>query len=131
VSRRLHRRLTKANQKKELAKELVVVFVDKEEAQRLNFQFRGKNYATDVLSFSSIAGDAIGELVLCPDILQLQAREIGWSFRNEAAYMCLHGLLHLLGFDHEKSERQARRMFSLQDDIFFGELKCLRSGASL
>jgi probable rRNA maturation factor len=132
VARHLQRRLKSQRQIHQLKKELVVVFVPEVEAQRLNMRYRGKNYATDVLSFASTGSESMGELVLCPTVLAIQAREIDWSLRNEMAYMCLHGVLHLLGFDHEKSESQAQRMFDLQDDVFYRELvKCLRSGAKV
>ena len=98
-------------------KELTIVFVDKQEAQKMNKHFRFKNYATDVLSFSGDWG-SLGELVICPQVIQKQAVEHQLSFRDEAAYMVLHGILHLLGFDHEIGGDAAREMYELQDRIF-------------
>lgn len=99
-------------------KELILVFLDQIPAKKLNARFRGKDYATDVLSFDPIDPTSLGELVLCPQVLKKQAKEHGLSFQFELGYMVLHGLLHLLGFDHEESEEDAEIMFKLQDEIF-------------
>ena len=99
-------------------KTLTLVFLDQKEAKNLNQQFRGKNYATDVLSFSSMDPNSLGELILCWPVLKKQAKEHGLSQKLELTYMVLHGLLHLLGFDHEEDEMRAKEMFELQDAIF-------------
>lgn len=99
-------------------KELGLVFLDVSEARALNKQYRGKNYATDVLSFDGDDVHMLGELVLCPEVLRRQAKEHGLSYREELGYMIVHGVLHLLGFEHERGGRAARRMFELQDRVF-------------
>lgn len=99
-------------------RELTLVFLDKKPAQKINKEFRGKDYATDVLSFDSMSPDSLGELVLCPEVLKRQAKEHKLTYKMELGYMLLHGVLHLLGYDHETSEEDAREMFSLQDAIF-------------
>lgn len=99
-------------------KELTLVFLDTGPARRLNRQYRRKNYATDVLSFVASDPDSLGELVLCPQVIARQAREHGLSFRQELAYLVLHGLLHLLGFEHETDRKSAARMFHVQDNLF-------------
>ena len=101
-----------------ISAELTVVFLDPTPARQLNQRFRRKNYATDVLSFTSDSPDELGELVLCPQVLQKQAKEQGLSFQAELAYMLIHGVLHLQGLDHEKSKAEARRMFKIQDQLF-------------
>lgn len=103
--------------------ELTLVFLDKKPAQKLNAEFRGKDYATDVLSFDSMESDSLGELVLCPDVLKRQAKEHGLSYQQELGYMLLHGVLHLLGYDHETNEKDAKKMFDLQDAVFEKLLK--------
>lgn len=104
---------------KEVAlKELTVMFLDTTPAKKINWQFRGKDYATDVLSFEGVDDNCVGELVLCPQVLQKQAVEHKQDYNDELSYMILHGVLHLLGFDHEKSEADAKKMLSLQDEIF-------------
>lgn len=104
-------------------RELALVFLDKKPAQKINFEFRGKDYATDVLSFDSMEPTSLGELVLCPEVLKRQAREHGLSYQQELGYMLLHGILHLLGYDHETNEAEARKMFALQDALFESLLK--------
>ena len=98
--------------------ELTLVFLNRAAAQKLNKQYRSRNYATDVLSFASVSEDSLGDLVMCPEVLKKQSLEHRMSYRHELGYMVLHGILHLLGFDHEQSEREAKKMFSLQDAIF-------------
>jgi len=104
-------------------KSLTLVFLNPVPAKKMNFQFRKKNYATDVLSFDSMDEESFGELILCPQVLTKQAKEHGLLFREELAYMMTHGMLHLLGYDHETSERDAEIMFSIQDEIFDRLLK--------
>jgi probable rRNA maturation factor len=111
--------LTKAQS----SRELTVVFLDPAAAKRTNSQFRKKNYATDVLSFEAMEPGSFGELILCPQVLKRQAKEHGLSYREELLYMLLHGLLHLLGYDHEAGEKQARVMFDIQDKAFAKLLK--------
>ncbi|WP_413578259.1 rRNA maturation RNase YbeY [Bdellovibrio sp. HCB290] len=99
-------------------RELTLVFLDKKPAQKINNEFRGKDYATDVLSFDSMDPSSFGELVLCPEVLKKQAKEHKLTFQKELGYMLLHGTLHLLGYDHETNEKDAKEMFDLQDAIF-------------
>lgn len=98
-------------------RELTVVFLAKAQARKLNRQFRGRDYATDVLSFPG-EDSSVGDLVICPDVIKVQARQHDLSFNLELGYMLLHGLLHLLGYDHEGSKREAEKMFRLQDRLF-------------
>jgi probable rRNA maturation factor len=104
---------TQADQK------VLVAIVTAAESQRLNFQFRGKKRPTDVLSFAPLEASDLGELVLCHSVIAQQAKGNGWSVVDEYAYMILHGVLHLLGYDHETSDNAARRMYRLQDSVFF------------
>lgn len=99
-------------------RELTLVFVSRPLARKTNLQFRGKNYATDVLSFEPAEPSSLGELILCPSVLKAQAKEHDLEYEEELGYMILHGLLHLLGFEHEATPAKAKEMFSLQDEIF-------------
>lgn len=100
-------------------KNLTVVFLNSSAAKKINLEFRKKNYATDVLSFAGVdVGSDLGELVLCPDVLKRQAKEHELSFRLELGYMLIHGVLHLLGYDHENNPQDAQQMFDLQDRLF-------------
>ncbi len=98
--------------------ELTIVFLDKLPAKKINWQYRQRNYATDVLSFEGDGKFNLGELVLCPDVIAKQAKDHGLTFQQELGYMLLHGVLHLLGYDHENNEREAKRMFLIQDEVF-------------
>ena len=98
-------------------KNLTVVFLDTKAAKAMNLEFRGKDYATDILSFEGDE-ESLGELIICPQVLKKQAQENGHSFKAELAYMLIHGVLHLLGHDHEKSKRKAAEMFRIQDQVF-------------
>ncbi len=98
---------------------LVLVFVSPGQSKLTNFRFRKKNYATDVLSFSETAPHSgLGELLLCPWVLRRQAKDQRHSFAKELDYMIIHGFLHLLGYDHEKSHREELKMMALQDKLF-------------
>lgn len=99
-------------------KDLIVVFVSSAKMKKLNSQFRGKNKHTDILSFEPIEESSLGELVLCLPVLMKQAKEHELSLNHEIGYMLIHGILHLLGYDHETSERDAKVMFDIQDAIF-------------
>lgn len=101
-----------------LKSELVIVFVDAAEMKTLNKQYRGKDYATDVLSFESGEDGVLGELVVCPQVLRQQALDTDLTYLEELGYMIIHGALHLLGYDHETSASDAKKMFALQDQIF-------------
>ena len=97
--------------------EVTVVFVEPREIKRLNAEFRGKDKVTDILSFASEDPDSLGELVLCLDVIRRQSLDTGLSERGELGYMLVHGVLHLLGYDHEVMAEQ-RRMFAFQDDLY-------------
>ena len=104
--------------KERLGGELVLVFLPLKEAKKLNQEFRGKNKATDVLSFDALEPGGLGELIFSPSVIAEQARQNRWAWRYEWAYLCLHGVLHLLSYDHEQDEAEAKEMFELQDRTF-------------
>ena len=102
--------------------------VGKRKSQQLNSQYRQVNKPTDVLAFpfyhfykkeltftEEIASD-LGDLFICYPLVKKQAQDNQHSFEKEICFLFLHGLLHLLGYDHEtKSERE--KMFTQQDKI--------------
>lgn len=100
------------------ASHISLVFVSTKEMKQLNKTYRGKNRATDVLSFAPTEPGSLGELVFSLSVLQSQAEEHGLSLNMELGYMVLHGVLHLLGLDHERSVSEAKRMFRIQDKVF-------------
>lgn len=108
----------KIKSKDNLEKDLIIVFVTSAKMKKLNSQFRGKNKHTDILSFEPIEESSLGELVLCLPVLKKQAKDHELSLNHEIGYMLIHGILHLLGYDHETGERDAKVMFEIQDAIF-------------
>jgi rRNA maturation RNase YbeY len=92
-----------------LPQNLELQFVRSKTMRKLNFQFRGKNKPTDVLSFPSISPTLLGSIVIDCDTATKQAKEFGHSLKQEVFELFIHGILHLLGFDHEK-KRDAERM---------------------
>jgi probable rRNA maturation factor len=80
--------------------------------KKLNRQFRGKNKATDVLSFSSQQRNLLGSVVVDVDIAKRQARLYRHSLEREIQELFIHGVLHLLGFDHSTpKEAEVMRRF--------------------
>jgi probable rRNA maturation factor len=78
--------------------------------RRLNRQFRGLDYATDVLSFpSALPENHLGDLAISLARAKAQGREFGHGIEHEVAILMLHGVLHLLGFDHETDRGQMAR----------------------
>ena len=106
--------------------EVSVTFTDNEGIHALNREYRNVDRPTDVLSFPLSDGedyDTDGDAVLLGDIVisleraQTQAEEYGHSFEREVAFLTVHSMLHLLGYDHETSPEDERDMFARQDEI--------------
>ena len=94
-----------------LAREASVTlrYVGEAEARRLNREFRGKNYATNVLTFIYEDRPLAGDIVICAPVVAREAREQGKEVAAHHAHLLVHGLLHLQGFDHER-DADAKRM---------------------
>ena len=103
---------------KKAKNKLTVVFVSSLEIKKLNKEFLKKDKVTDILSFSPMEENSLGELVLCVEKIKQQAKEHELSFKEETSYLLLHGLLHLLGYHHEKGGAPARKMYQIQDEVF-------------
>ncbi len=109
-------------------RELSLSLVSDEAIRKLNRDFRGKDAPTDVLSFSQVEergkappdpyavpnqpGMPLGDVVISVDTALRQARELGVSPEARLRTLLIHGFLHLLGHDHERSVAEARRMFA-------------------
>lgn len=122
--------------------EISISFVDNEEMRSLNMEYRGIDKETDVLSFPMVEfldgeleeeeEDAeyideeipLGDIVISMEKAQEQSEEYGHSFNRELAFLLVHGMLHLLGYDHE-DEASERKMFEKQEDIL-REMNLLR-----
>ena len=88
---------------------LVVAIVSDAAMRRFNRQFRRRDYATDVLSFPSMAAGELGDVAIASGVCRRQARAAGHSEATEARILALHGLLHLMGYDHEHDAGEMRR----------------------
>ena len=106
-----------AEDRDEKDRKATVVFVSDAAIRKLNRQFRGKDYATDVLSFPSQAEsfeneaeENLGEVVISLDRAQVQAKENDLTLVNEVEQLILHGLLHLCGHDHETDKGEMNRL---------------------
>ena len=128
ILNRQRRRKIKANQWQEFAsralkaietdnRDATIVFVSDAAMKKLNRQFRGKNYATDVLSFPARAEKfeeeneaSLGEIVISIERAAAQAKENGLTLAKEIQQLILHGLLHLAGYDHETDHGQMNRL---------------------
>ena len=98
--------------------EIAVRLVDAEEGRELNRDYRGKDYATNVLSFIYGQEEVVqGDLVLCIPVVAAEAREQGKALMQHYAHMIVHGMLHLQGYDHETSRRDAKKMESREREI--------------
>jgi rRNA maturation RNase YbeY len=102
---------------------------------RLNAEFRGKSYATDVLSFPAPEvfqrQGHLGELVICVPTMLRQARELGHGGSEELQVLLVHGILHLLGFDHELGGREATAMALMETRLLRAVGSRARAGERL
>ncbi len=107
----------------ESGSELSVALIDDAAMEGLNSTWRGKDRTTDVLAFAQREGEEMGAPGLLGDVVisvptaQRQAAERGHSLDRELRELLVHGILHLLGYDHERSPAEARRMFERQREV--------------
>ena len=108
--------------------DLAIRIVDEKEGRSLNHHYRGKDYATNVLSFPAELPEGLpkgvklpllGDLVMCSPVIAREAREQGKPLRAHYAHLTVHGALHLLGWDHEDA-READAMEQLERQILAG-----------
>ena len=109
--------------------EVSVMFTDNEGIRAINKEYRDIDRETDVLSFP-MTNDGeeftvdpetdcymLGDIVISVEKALAQAEEYGHSFKRELAFLTVHSMLHLLGYDHERSEEEEREMFGKQDIV--------------
>jgi len=89
---------------------MTVAIVSDARVRALNRKFRKKDKATDVLSFPSEEPNYLGDVVISSGVAARQARTAGHSLATELRVLALHGLLHLLGYDHERDDGQMARL---------------------
>ncbi|MCX5895213.1 MAG: rRNA maturation RNase YbeY [Proteobacteria bacterium] len=105
--------------------EVSILLLDDQQITELNRQYLGRNFPTDVLAFPMI-GDPftnvhphlLGDVVVSVETAQRQALKRKHPLCNEIAYLLIHGILHLLDYDHERSEKEDRRMRRMEKKIF-------------
>lgn len=106
--------------------EIGVACVDLEESHQLNLQYREKDKPTNVLSFQSDIPEEVlpmldalplGDLVICIPVVLQEALEQKKTAQNHFAHLLVHGVLHLLGYDHETSDEDAEEMEGLEIEI--------------
>jgi len=101
--------------------EVTIRIVEEDEGKALNQTYRQKNYATNVLSFpfdapEGIEMDFLGDIVICAEVVNREAQEQNKPRESHWAHMVVHGVLHLLGFDHIE-EIDAEQMEALEVDV--------------
>ena len=98
--------------------EITVRIVGAEEGRRLNLEFRGKDYATNVLTFDYAQEPVVSaDLVLCAPVVAREAEEQGKSLAAHYAHLLVHGALHAQGWDHETGEADAEEMEAYEIEI--------------
>ena len=90
-----------------------IILVNEEHITQLNADFRSENHPTDVITFN-YAEEPQSEIYVCLEVAQKQALEHGVTLSEEITLLCIHGLLHALGFDHEVSAEDAKQMRELE-----------------
>ncbi len=95
--------------------ELTIIIVNKKEIQKLNKQYRNINKPTDILSFP--LSDGNGEIYINPEMTKIEAKKFDRNYENFFAFVVIHGLVHLKGFDHgstmESIETRFRKQFGI------------------
>jgi len=101
--------------------EITVRIVGAEEGQTLNRDYRGKDYATNVLTFDYTQEPVVtADLVLCAPVVEREAQENGKNLQAHYAHLLVHGALHAQGYDHETGEEDAQAMEALEIEILAG-----------
>jgi probable rRNA maturation factor len=114
------------NKEKRNNLELSVAFVNKNKIKELNKKYRGKDRPTNVLSFNQLefigkkskAKKMLGEIIICPQEVKKNATKLKMSFEEEMINCLIHGILHLIGYDHENFLKEAKLMERKQKYYF-------------
>lgn len=105
------------------------MFVSDSGIRQLNREYRGLDRPTDVLAFSMREGEdarinpgILGDIVVSTETAQRQGDEIGWGVAREINKLLVHGLLHLIGYDHETNPDEAARMQQKEEEVLAGSI---------
>lgn len=96
--------------------ELSIALVGPKRIKELNKKYRKKDKVTDVLSFTY--NKSSGEIIICPQEVKKNSKKFNYTFKKELARVLIHGILHLLGYDHEGSEKEAEKMRKKEEYYF-------------
>lgn len=104
--------------------EFNIIFVDINKIHEINREYRGIDRPTDVISFAleddleiELDHRVLGDIYICLEKAHEQALEYNHSYLRELSFLMIHGLLHLLGYDHVNSKEEEKIMFTKQEDI--------------
>jgi probable rRNA maturation factor len=120
----LHRWVVAALEGLRSEAELCIRIVDREEGRALNRDYRGRDYATNVLSFpaelpAGVEIPVLGDLAICADVVRSEANDQDKALQAHWAHMTIHGVLHLLDYDHQQDDEaermEARERYVLAD----------------
>jgi probable rRNA maturation factor len=108
-------------------KAISLMFVDNEEIKEINRRYLNRDYPTNVLAFSLTAGeygninpDILGDIVISVDTAYKDALESGIEFNDELVFLMIHGILHLLNYDHEDaSHKKTQQMKKKEQELFY------------
>jgi len=117
----LHAWVVAALQQQEVDREITIRIVNQLESQSLNAQYSGQDKPTNVLSFpadlpTGVDHPWLGDLVICAPLVECEATEQGKEIRDHWAHLVIHGVLHLLGHDHQQAD-EATKMEALETSI--------------
>ena len=116
--------LSQVAEKLNISGEVCIKIVDEAESQTLNHTYRGKNQTTNVLSFPSdvpdfVASTHLGDLAICATVVEQEATAQNKALEHHWAHMSIHGVLHLLGYDHMEDD-EAEEMETLEVELLQG-----------
>lgn len=100
-----------------IKKVVSIALVSEKEIKQYNKVYRAKNKVTDVLSFILDEHEVLGEVVICLDQARRQAKQNKRSLKSELQWLTTHGILHLLGYDHELSEKEDKKQREAEKKI--------------
>ncbi|OGZ71002.1 MAG: rRNA maturation RNase YbeY [Candidatus Staskawiczbacteria bacterium RIFCSPLOWO2_01_FULL_33_13] len=97
-----------------------IAFVSPQEIQKLNKKYRKKDKPTDVLAFERVSHfkEEYSEVIICPSVVRENAKSSKLSLKKELSKILLHGILHVLGYDHERSKKDEQIMEEKQEYYF-------------
>ncbi|MCC6639515.1 rRNA maturation RNase YbeY, partial [Candidatus Falkowbacteria bacterium] len=103
------------------ANEVSVTLMTSSQIKKINAKFRDVDAPTDILSFPDGEFRQAGDLLLCPSYIKTKAKEYGHTIRQHYALLCIHGMLHLLGYDHKRDVDYKKMKH--KEDYYFKKLQ--------